>query len=138
MILMAGGVRADVELAIRAEAAGFDSVFSVEFFNRHGYVPLAAIAQATERIRIGTGIVSGEDGMPDRVRVEFEDSGPGIPDEIQGRVFDPFFTTRGAGEGFGLGLSVAYGIVEGHGGAIALRSAPGGGTNFSILLPLAP
>lgn len=58
MILMGGGVCADVDLAIRAEAAGFDSVFSVEFFNRHGYVPLAAIAQATERIRIGTGIAN--------------------------------------------------------------------------------
>jgi probable F420-dependent oxidoreductase len=58
MILMGGGVSADIDLAIRAEAAGFDSVFSVEFFNRHGYVPLAAIAQATQRIRIGTGIAN--------------------------------------------------------------------------------
>jgi len=58
MILMAGSTRADIELAIRAEAAGFDSVFTVEFFNRHGYVPLGAIAQATSRIRIGTGIAN--------------------------------------------------------------------------------
>jgi len=58
MILMAGGVSADIDLAIRAEKAGFDSVFTVEFFNRHGYVPLGAIAQATERIRIGTGIAN--------------------------------------------------------------------------------
>jgi probable F420-dependent oxidoreductase len=58
MILMAGGVSQDIDLAIRCEKAGFDSVFSVEFFNRHGYVPLGAIAQATERIRIGTGIAN--------------------------------------------------------------------------------
>jgi probable F420-dependent oxidoreductase len=58
MILMAGSTTADIELAIRAEAAGFDSVFTVEFFNRHGYVPLGAIAQATSRIRIGTGIAN--------------------------------------------------------------------------------
>jgi probable F420-dependent oxidoreductase len=58
MILMGGGVSADIDLAIRCEKAGFDSVFSVEFFNRHGYVPLGAIAQATERIRIGTGIAN--------------------------------------------------------------------------------
>jgi probable F420-dependent oxidoreductase len=58
LILMSGSVRGDVELAIRAEAAGFDSVFTVEFFNRHGFVPLGAIAQATERIRIGTGIAN--------------------------------------------------------------------------------
>ncbi len=58
LILMSGSVRGDVELAQRAEAAGFDSVFSIEFFNRHGFVPLAAIAQATSRIRIGTGIAN--------------------------------------------------------------------------------
>ena len=55
---MGGSVRADVDLAVRAEAAGFDSCFTVEFFNRHGYVPLGAIAQATQRIRLGTGIAN--------------------------------------------------------------------------------
>ncbi len=58
LILMSGSVRGDVELAQAAERAGFDSVFTIEFFNRHGYVPLGAIAQATERIRIGTGIAN--------------------------------------------------------------------------------
>ena len=58
MILQTGSVTGDVDLAIRAEAAGFDSVFSIEFFNRHGYVPLGAIAQATQRVRIGTGIAN--------------------------------------------------------------------------------
>ncbi|MBW2241219.1 MAG: LLM class flavin-dependent oxidoreductase [Deltaproteobacteria bacterium] len=58
LILITGSARGDVELAIRAEEKGFDSVFTIEFFNRHGYVPLAAIAQATSRIRIGTGIAN--------------------------------------------------------------------------------
>jgi probable F420-dependent oxidoreductase len=58
LILMSGSVSGDVELAVRAEQAGFDSVFTIEFFNRHGFVPLAAIAQATSRIRIGTGIAN--------------------------------------------------------------------------------
>jgi len=58
LILTSGSVRGDVDLAVRAEAAGFDSVFTIEFFNRHGYVPLGAIAQATERIQIGTGIAN--------------------------------------------------------------------------------
>ena len=58
LILMGGSARADVELAQRAERAGFDSVFTIEFFNRHGYVPLGAIAQATHRIRFGTGIAN--------------------------------------------------------------------------------
>lgn len=58
LILMSGSVRGDVELAVRAEAAGFDSVFTIEFFNRHGFVPLGAIAAATSRIRIGSGIAN--------------------------------------------------------------------------------
>jgi probable F420-dependent oxidoreductase len=51
-------VRGDVDQALRAEAAGFDGVYSIEFFNRHGYIPLGAIAQATERVRIGTAIAN--------------------------------------------------------------------------------
>jgi probable F420-dependent oxidoreductase len=58
LILTAGSVRGDVELAQRAEAAGFDGVYTIEFFNRHGYVPLAAIAQATRRVRVGTAIAN--------------------------------------------------------------------------------
>jgi probable F420-dependent oxidoreductase len=58
LILTAGSARADVELARRAEAAGFDAVLTIEFFNRHGYAPLGAIAEATHRIRLGTGIAN--------------------------------------------------------------------------------
>lgn len=58
LVLMSGSARGDVALAQRAEEAGFDAVFSIEFFNRHGYVPLGAIAQATKRIRIGTAIAN--------------------------------------------------------------------------------
>jgi alkanesulfonate monooxygenase SsuD/methylene tetrahydromethanopterin reductase-like flavin-dependent oxidoreductase (luciferase family) len=58
LILTGASTRAIVELARRAEAAGFDSAFSVEFFNQHGYVVLGAIAGATSRIRIGSGIAN--------------------------------------------------------------------------------
>ena len=58
LILTGGSARADVDLALRAEAAGLDAVFTIEFFNRHGYVPLGAIAQATRRVRIGTAIAN--------------------------------------------------------------------------------
>src|SRR5215813_1427248 len=58
LILTGGSVRADVEMACAAEAAGFDGVYSIEFFNRHGYVALGAIAQATSRVRIGTAIAN--------------------------------------------------------------------------------
>jgi len=62
------------------------------------------------------------------------DDGPGIPPEVQPRLFDPFFTTKPAGTG--LGLSIVARLVEQHGGEIAVQSAPGAGTCFSVRLPL--
>jgi probable F420-dependent oxidoreductase len=58
LVLTGGSARGDVELALRAEAAGLDGVYSIEFFNRHAYVALGAIAQATRRVRIGTAIAN--------------------------------------------------------------------------------
>jgi probable F420-dependent oxidoreductase len=58
LILMSGSVAGDVALGVRAEQAGFDGVYTIEFFNRHGYVPLAAIAAKTSRVRIGTAIAN--------------------------------------------------------------------------------
>jgi len=73
----------------------------------------------------------------DGVCVEFEDSGPGIPEDVQNRVFDAFFTTKPPGEGTGLGLHTCYSIVVNkHGGKLTLNSTPGG-TCFSVWLPKA-
>ena len=65
------------------------------------------------------------------------DSGQGIAPENLERIYDPFFTTKGATKGTGLGLSVTYGIVREHGGAIEVESQPGAGTRFHVELPLA-
>jgi signal transduction histidine kinase len=74
--------------------------------------------------------------IPEGVRLEFTDDGPGIPEEIRSRIFDPFFTTKPVGVGTGLGLSLSHGIIERHGGRIAVESEPGQGTTFAIELPL--
>jgi CheY-like chemotaxis protein len=67
--------------------------------------------------------------------LEVEDDGAGIAPENLDRIFDPFFTTKEEGRSLGLGLAVVYGIVEGHGGTIDVRSRPGQGATFRVLLP---
>ena len=73
----------------------------------------------------------------DAVVIEVADTGIGIAPENVARIYDPFFTTKGVGRGTGLGLAVSYGIVQEHLGHIAVESAPGKGTTFSITLPTA-
>ncbi len=68
--------------------------------------------------------------------ITFADTGPGMDEETRTRIFEPFFTTKPAGSGTGLGMAITYGIVQGHHGTIALESAPGQGTRFTIRLPL--
>ena len=70
------------------------------------------------------------------VKMTVSDTGAGIPDEIIGSIFDPYFTTKAPGEGTGMGLSVVYGIVENYGGKITVQSELNKGTVFTIFLPL--
>ncbi|RLB16203.1 MAG: hypothetical protein DRG63_05620, partial [Deltaproteobacteria bacterium] len=74
--------------------------------------------------------------QPDQIRIEFEDTGIGIPPQNLSKLFEPFFTTKKKGKGVGLGLSLAYGIVQEHGGSIEVRSEPGKGATFRLVLPL--
>ena len=71
----------------------------------------------------------------DTVVIEVKDTGHGIRRDHIRRIYDPFFTTKGIGRGTGLGLSVSYGIVQEHGGAIFVDSTPGQGTKFQVALP---
>jgi signal transduction histidine kinase len=81
-------------------------------------------------------------GADDRSRpyvvLAVADEGVGMTPEIAARVFEPFFTTKDVGEGTGLGLSVAFGIVEEHGGFLEVETAPGRGSLFSVYLPVPP
>jgi PAS domain S-box-containing protein len=69
------------------------------------------------------------------LRLTVEDTGPGIPSESLARIFEPFFTTKPVGEGTGMGLAIAHGIITSHGGAIVAASTPGRGATFTIYLP---
>jgi signal transduction histidine kinase len=72
------------------------------------------------------------------VAVEVEDSGVGIPPELQPRIFTTFFTTKQVGEGTGLGLYISRRIIESHGGTVDFRSERSGGTTFRVFLPSRP
>ena len=96
-----------------------------------------AIKARADRSRGLIGIeTSKRDGM---VEVTVSDNGTGIPDDVRERVFEPFFSTKAAGEGSGQGLAICRAIVtERHGGDITLWSEVGTGTRFTIRLPIAP
>ena len=70
------------------------------------------------------------------VRLQVEDTGPGMSPEVQARIFEPFFTTKAVGEGTGLGLSLCRGMIEEHGGTIDVESEPGRGTRLTVELPI--
>ena len=69
------------------------------------------------------------------VQLKLQDTGPGIPSGLLTRIFEPFFTTKQVGEGTGMGLAIVHGIVTSHNGALAVESAPGVGTTFTIYFP---
>jgi signal transduction histidine kinase len=93
------------------------------------------------RVRVGSGPATPPaalDRPPGEHRwIEIDDEGTGIAAEHLPHVFEPFFTTKGVGEGTGLGLSVAHGIVADHGGWIEVESTLGRGTRFRIIVPIA-
>src|SRR5262249_55417291 len=76
--------------------------------------------------------------LGDRVEITIRDNGSGIPPDVKEKMFNPFFTTKPAGEGTGLGLSISHDIiVKQHGGSIEVDTQPGDFTEIKIMLPRA-
>jgi len=127
-------VPADIDIVL---ALPEDLVFPMDA-QRLQEVFINLIINATQSIE-GSGqitITAVPDKSTGEVRIEVRDTGQGIPEAIQGQLFDPFYTTKEEGKGTGLGLSVAYGIIQKHHGNITVQSSPGKGASFFIHLPL--
>ena len=103
--------------------------------NRLQQVFFNLILNARDAMPSGGWLTLATRADDDAVVVEVRDTGTGIKREDIKRIYDPFFTTKGIGRGTGLGLSVSYGILQEHGGAIFVESAPGQGTTFQVALP---
>lgn len=98
-----------------------------------------AIGVALEQVSIEEAEASRIGRIPagSYVRLSVTDTGHGMSEATQARIFEPFFTLKEVGKGTGLGLSVVHGIVLSHGGTITVRSAPGEGARFDVYLPIA-
>ena len=97
--------------------------------------PFATVSQ-TDGGKVAPKITLATRSHGDKVEVEIRDNGTGIPQELKEKIFMPFFTTKPAGEGTGLGLSLSYDIVvKQHGGDMSVESEPNAFTAFNVLLP---
>jgi signal transduction histidine kinase len=117
---------------IRASADQLKQVLLNLFLNAAEAMPKGGTLRVTTRYN-----VEAERGMPfDSVRIEVQDTGMGMDEETQARIFEAFFSTK-TQKGTGLGLWVSHSIVQGHGGTMKVRSRPGEGTTFIMTLPVA-
>ena len=108
-----------------------------------GYEPTVSLNTFRVDSPLGVG---GERGKGDYIQISVKDNGPGIPDAIKDKIFQPFFTTKPTGQGTGLGLSLAYDMVKAHGGELKVETMPatpaaqagkeGKGTTFTLSLPV--
>ena len=117
---------------IRANADQLKQVFLNLVLNGIDAMP----AGGTLRMSTGLDQMAAGSGQRPRpaVRIEFSDTGEGMPPKVLSHLFEPFFTTKEHGSG--LGLSISYGIIQSHGGEITVTSQVGVGTTFTILLPV--
>ncbi len=133
--MLSGLLGADIRLTVsRADAPAWVRAHSGQLEQ----VLMNLIVNARHAMPDGGALDIGVQRAGGRVSLTVRDTGCGMTPEVQAKVFEPFFTTRGETEGTGLGLSTAYAIIVGCGGSIELESEPGVGTTFVVDLPRAP
>jgi len=128
------GIEVPVELPQDTHVLGDEPAIIGVLINLLSNAAHAVHAAQRELPRIAVAVAP----RGERLGVSVRDNGSGITPENLGRVFEPFFTTRDVGAGLGLGLSVSYGIVQRHGGILAVESEPGQWTEFTFDLPRPP
>lgn len=124
---------------ITALAAGLPKVFADPHQIQQVLLNLIINAEQAMLAANGRGslvIRTWHDAERDAVAMEVSDDGPGVPPELEHKIFDPFFTTKEVGKGTGLGLTVAYAIVQEHGGRIRLVPGHDRGASFVVELPV--
>ncbi len=99
----------------------FYTVSEKKKFIAQGYVPVVSVTTRK---------------MSDKIEINIQDNGNGIPQKIIGKIFQPFFTTKPAGQGTGLGLSLSYDIIKSHKGTLIVNTREGEGTEFTIQIPI--
>jgi two-component system NtrC family sensor kinase len=124
---------------ITALASGLPKVFADAHQLQQVLLNLVINAEQAMLTAHGRGslvIRTWHDVDRDAIVLEVTDDGPGVSADVRGKIFDPFFTTKEVGNGTGLGLTVAYAIVQEHGGRIRVDSQPGEGASFTVELPV--
>jgi len=124
---------------LSALASGLPAVFADAHQIQQVLLNLVINAEQAMLAANGRGslvIRTWHDVEHEAVVLQVSDDGPGIPPEVKSKIFDPFFTTKETGKGTGLGLTVAYAIVQEHGGSIRVDSSPDGGASFTVDLPV--
>ncbi len=129
--LRSRGITLETDLASDLQVIGDDEKLQQLFLNLF----LNAADAMPEGGELRVTLAAVPDG---ECEVRVEDTGHGMSPEVRERIFEPFFSTKEAGYGTGLGLMVARGIARDHGGSIDVASEPGGGSEFRIVLPIEP
>jgi PAS domain S-box-containing protein len=120
---------------VRADQGQIEQALLNLAVNSRDAMPRGGILTITAANREAGHGPPGESPAGRAVALAVRDSGSGIDPSVRERIFEPFFTTKPRGQGTGLGLAMVYGIVKQSGGSIAVDSAPGAGTTFTLYLP---